>query len=60
MPNRIKRYKPRRATYNPAERFFNRLKPFRAIAKSFGKEAANDLAPVKIASARLSMRFMGR
>lgn len=40
MPNRVKKYRPRRATYakrNLVERFFNRLKHFRAIANRFEK-----------------------
>ena len=63
MPNRNKKYRPRRATYakrNQVERFFNKLKHFRAIASRFEKEAANYLALVKLASARLWMRFMSR
>ena len=42
------------------ERFFNRLKHFRAVANRFEKDAANYLALVKLASARLWMRFMSR
>lgn len=63
MPNRKKTCRPRRATYakrNLVERFFNRLKHFRAIANRFEKNAANYLALVKLASARLWMRFMSR
>ena len=63
MPNRKKKYRPRRATYamrNRVERFFNRLKHFRAIASRFEKNADNYLALVKLASARLWMRFMSR
>jgi transposase len=63
MPNRKKTYRPRKATYakrNLVERFFNRLKHFRAIANRFEKHASNYLALVKLASARLWMRFMSR
>lgn len=63
MPNRKKKYRPRRATYakrNRVERFFNLLKHFRAIASRFEKTAANYLALLKLASARLWMRFMSR
>ena len=63
MPNRKKTYRPRRKIYalrNLVERFFNRLKHFRAIASRFEKTAANYLALVKLASARLWMRFMSR
>jgi transposase len=63
MPNRKKKYRPRRETYakrNAVERFFNKLKHFRAIASRYEKHAANFLALVKLASARLWMRFMSR
>lgn len=63
MPNRTKAYRLRRATYalrNLVERFFNRIKHFRAIANRFEKVADNYLALVKLASARLWMRFMSR
>jgi transposase len=63
MPNRVRKYRPRRTTYakrNLVERFFNRLKHYRAIANRFEKAAANYLALVKLASARLWMRFMSR
>lgn len=63
MPNRLKTYRPRRATYakrNLVERFFNRLKHFRAVANRFEKHAANYLALVKLAAARIWMRFMSR
>jgi transposase len=63
MPNRKKKYRPRRETYrkrNAIERFFNKLKHFRAIASRYEKHAANFLALVKLASARLWMRFMSR
>jgi transposase len=56
MPNQKKRYSPRRkacAKHNLVERFFNTLKHFRAIANRFEKHAANFLARVKLASARL-------
>jgi transposase len=63
MPNRKKRYRPRKAVYakrNRVERFFNRLKHFRAVASRYEKHAENFLALVKLASARLWMRFMSR
>jgi transposase len=63
MPQRKTNYRPRKAIYakrNLVERFFNRLKHFRAIANRFEKHAANYLALVKLASARLWMRFMSR
>jgi transposase len=45
---------------NLVERFFNKLKHFRAIATRFEKHDANYLALVKIASAKIWMRFMSR
>jgi transposase len=63
MPHRNKTYRPRRRVYaqrNHIERFFNRLKHFRAIASRYEKNAANYLALVKLASARLWMRFMSQ
>lgn len=43
---------------NLAERFFNKLKHYRAIATRFEKFAENYLALIKMASARIWMRFM--
>jgi transposase len=63
MPNRVNipafsaflyRYR------NLVERFFNKLKHFRAIATRYEKYDANYLALVKLASARIWMRFMSR
>lgn len=63
MPNRVNvpafsaflyRYR------NLVERFFNKLKHFRAIATRYEKHAANYLALIKLASARIWMRFMSR
>ena len=45
---------------NLVERFFNKLKHFRAIATRYEKYDANYLALVKLASARIWMRFMSR
>ena len=45
---------------NLVERFFNKLKHFLAIATRFEKHDANYLALVKLASARIWMRFMSR
>ena len=42
---------------NLVERFFNKLKHFRAIATRYDKRADNYLAGVKLASARIWMRF---
>jgi transposase len=45
---------------NLVERFFNKLKHFRAIATRFEKHSENYLALVKLASAKIWMRFMSR
>ena len=45
---------------NLVERFFNKLKHFRAIATRFEKHDANYLALVKLASIKIWMRFMSR
>ncbi|MCR4283012.1 MAG: transposase, partial [Bauldia sp.] len=42
---------------NFVERFFNKLKHFRAVATRYDKRADNYLAGVKLASARIWMRF---
>jgi transposase len=63
MPNRVN--VPAFSTFlyrfrNLVERFFNKLKHFRAVATRFEKHDANYLALVKLASARIWMRFMSR
>ena len=45
---------------NLVERFFSKLKHFRGIATRFEKHDANYLALVKLAAARIWMRFMSR
>ena len=45
---------------NLIERFFSKLKHFRAVATRFEKHDANYLALVKLAAARIWMRFMSR
>ena len=45
---------------NLVERFFNKLKHFRAVATRFEKHDANYLALVKLAASRIWMRFMSR
>jgi transposase len=45
---------------NLVERFFSKLKHFRAVATRFEKYDANYLALVKLAAARIWMRFMSR
>jgi transposase len=60
MPNRRK--VPAFSTFlyryrNLVERFFNKLKHFRAVATRFEKHDANYLALVKLAAARIWMRY---
>lgn len=43
---------------NLVERFFNKLKHYRAVATRFEKHDANYLALVKLAATRIWMRFM--
>ena len=45
---------------NLVERFFDKIKHFRAVATRFEKHDANYLALVKLAAARIWMRFMSR
>jgi transposase len=45
---------------NLVERFFGKLKHFRAVATRFEKHDANYLALVKLAASRIWMRFMSR
>jgi transposase len=45
---------------NLVERFFNKLRHFRAIATRFEKHDANYLALVKLAAVKIWMRFMSR
>ena len=42
---------------NLVERFFNKLKHYRAVATRFDKHDANFLASVKLAALRIWMRF---
>jgi transposase len=42
---------------NRVERFFNRLKHYRAVATRFDRHDANFLASVKLAAIRIWMRF---
>ena len=45
---------------NLVERFFGKIKHFRAVATRFEKHDANYLAVVKLVAARIWMRFMSR
>jgi len=63
MIRRKRRFRWTKAIYrqrNLVERFFNKLKHFRAIATRFEKHDANYLALLKLASAKIWMRFMSR
>ncbi len=63
MPNRVNvpAFSPWLYRYrNLVERFFSKLKHFRAIATRFEKHDANYLALIKIAASRIWMRFMSR
>lgn len=60
MPHR--RYKPTFSRHlykmrNLVERFFNKLKHFRAVATRYDKDPDNYLAGVKLASIRIWLRF---
>lgn len=51
-------FSPRVYKYrNRVERFFNRIKHFRAVATRFDKHDANFLASVKLAAIRIWLRF---
>ncbi len=61
MPNRVN--VPSFSAYlyrfrNLVERFFNKLKHFRAVATRYEKHDANYLALVKLAAIRIWFRFM--
>ena len=63
MPNRVNVPAFSRFLYryrNLVERFFNKLKHFRAIATRYEKHDANYLALAKLAASRIWMRFMSR
>ena len=60
MPNRVNPPPFNKRLYrkrNVVERFFNKLKHFRAIATRYDKRDDNYLASIKLASARIWMRF---
>lgn len=63
MPQRTRRpafsdhlYKLR----NAVERFFSKIKHYRAVATRYEKHPENYLAVIKLAAARIWMRFMSR
>ena len=51
------RLTPRSRARNLIERFFNKIKHYRAVATRYDKRADNFLAGVKLASIRIWMRF---
>ena len=60
MPHRIEPPKFSKRLYrerNLVERFFNKLKHFRAVATRYDKRDDNSLASVKLASLRIRLRF---
>ena len=60
MPNRVNLPPFNKRLYrkrNIVERFFNKLKHFRAIATRYDKRDDNYLASIKLASARIWIRF---
>jgi transposase len=63
MPQRIK--PPAFSAYlyklrNLVERFFSKIKHYRAVATRYEKHPENYLAVIKLAAARIWMRFMSR
>ena len=59
MPNRVKVFDFNAELYkarNLVERFFNKLKHFRAVAPRYDKRDDNDLASVQLASIRIWLR----
>lgn len=60
MPNRVNLPRFSKRLYrqrNLVERFFNKLKHYRAVATRYDKRDDNYLASIKLASARIWMRF---
>ena len=60
MPRRLIPLRFSRRFYkrcNAVERFFNKLKHFRAVATRYDKRDDNYLATVKLAALRIWMRF---
>jgi len=60
MPNRVNLPSFNQRLYrkrNIVERFFNKLKHFRAVATRYDKRDDNYLASIKLASARIWLRF---
>ena len=63
MPNRknLPAFSPFLYRYrNLVERFFNKIKHYRAVATRYDKRSDNVLAGVKLAAIKIWMRFMNR
>lgn len=63
MSNRLRRPAFSKFLYryrNVVERFFSKIKHYRAIATRYEKQDENYLALVKLAASRIWMRFMSR
>ena len=63
MPNRLRHPAFSASLYklrNAVERFFSKIKHYRAIATRYEKHPENYLALIKLAAARIWMRFMSR
>ena len=60
MPNRVAALRFNRRLYrkrNLVERFFNKIKHYRAVATRYDKRDDNFLASIKLASIRIWLRF---
>lgn len=63
MPQRVRKPPFSASLYklrNAVERFFSKLKHYRAIATRYEKHPENYLAIIKLAATRIWMRFMSR
>jgi transposase len=63
MPNRVRHPSFNTSLYklrNAVERFFSKIKHYRAIATRYEKHPENYMALIKLASARIWMKFMSR
>ncbi|MCP1998456.1 transposase [Nitrobacter winogradskyi] len=61
MPNRVAALRFNRRLYrkrNLVERFFNKIKHYRAVATRYDKRDDNFLASIKLASIRIWLRFI--
>jgi transposase len=63
MPQRVRKLPFNAGLYklrNAVERFFSKIKHYRAIATRYEKHPENYLALIKLAATRIWMRFMSR